>query len=65
MDTLHDWKDNEYGYCLGLLRTNGDRNVPRRSIQSYFQVQISDAKRDARHDVAQALYAAFVAWERS
>jgi len=59
---VFDWKDGEYRYCVTLLRTDGNRSVPHDCIPSYFDVQIGDARREGRPDVAAALADVLAQW---
>lgn len=56
MNKHSEWKDNETGYCADLVRTGGDRNVPRESVASYLALQFHDAVRcnavAAQHELA-------------
>jgi hypothetical protein len=42
------WKDYEFGYCLNLIRTQGNADVGRdpKTIASYLRLQASSAFRD-------------------
>lgn len=64
MPQLHDWKDNEFGYCQGVVRTQGNRSVPREYVASYLGVQIASARADRRPDVVEALIALKDRWTR-
>jgi hypothetical protein len=61
---VFEWKENEYLYCVTLLRTNGNKNVPREAIRAYFDVQIADAMREQRADVAAALCDVLTQWRQ-
>lgn len=44
----------EMEYCIELLNTRGNRNVPRDAIASYLQVQAAGARRAGQMADAQA-----------
>ena len=55
----HFWTD-ELGYIAGLLRTEGDGNVPRSSVAGYLETQYNQAARDEEMGpVANAISEAF------
>jgi hypothetical protein len=47
-----EWKDGEAGYCLGLVRSRGNRSVPRDAVESYLKCQVASATRDKAHTIA-------------
>lgn len=59
---LHDWKDNEYGYCLEVYRTRGNSSVPAEHVKAYLRLQMESAFRDGRQDVGAALRFLLVEW---
>jgi 2,4-dienoyl-CoA reductase-like NADH-dependent reductase (Old Yellow Enzyme family) len=53
--TVLNWKNNEYDYCLMLVKNGGNSRVPKGAVSSYLDKQIASARRDGRDDVVLAL----------
>jgi hypothetical protein len=58
------WKDDEFGYCVELVQTQGNANVPFDAVESYLRVQIVGARQDKRPDVMEALQDLRAEWIR-
>jgi hypothetical protein len=56
------WKDDELGYILGMLATEGDASVPPDSIVMYLNTQAVGANKDRRHTISIALASAAELW---
>lgn len=61
---IRKWKDGEADYCRSLVMVAPTREVPRGSVASYLEVQISSARRDGRADVANYLGSLLAYWNR-
>lgn len=59
---LSTWKNDEFGYCLHLVGTRGNTNVPVQAVASYLDTQIVSARRDGRDDVVSALVDLRIEW---
>lgn len=57
--------EDELRYCIALLRTNGNRNVPTAAIALYLRTQAAGARRDERTEDAAAYTAAAAEWSRA
>ena len=53
--TFSDWKDDEYQYIINLLASQGNDSVPKTSIPSYIEVQISSARIAGQKTIALVL----------
>jgi hypothetical protein len=52
------WKDYEFGYCMSLVRTCGNGDVPFFLVRNYLAIQASDAFKVGETAIAEALTAA-------
>ena len=61
-----NWKDGEYGYCQGLVRSHGNPHVSREpsTVAFYLRLQAHSAFRDGEYEIAARLGAAAMAINR-
>ena len=52
------WKDGEYHYVVSLMRSRGNRNVPRDAVLSYLALQSKSAADDGEMPISIALFGA-------
>jgi hypothetical protein len=49
------WKDGEFGYCMSLVRTCGNEDVPHYLVRNYLAIQASDAFKVGETAIAEAI----------
>ena len=57
MDRLKHWNENEFGYCVRLVRSRGDDNVGRSldNISAYLFLQAHSSRHDKEWEISSRL----------
>jgi hypothetical protein len=63
MPDFRHWKDNEFGYCVGVVTDKGNNKVSRdpKTVATYLRVQAAGAFRDREFEISARLGAAATA----
>jgi hypothetical protein len=52
--TRQEWQE-EFAYCVGVVRKGGTHEVPRDSIMPYLELQAKSSRREGETDIADKL----------